>query len=91
MPALQFTIIVYHCLKYVASSMRIDGRKDIQLAQSAWSIYIQRLKLASYPLSREMNMKYNILARSWKFKKRTDGMAKYKITATKNRKYFAHF
>ena len=38
----------------VFSMRTLDGRKDIQSVKSPWSICIQSLKPASYPVSREM-------------------------------------
>ena len=61
------------------SSVRLGGRKEVQLKKSAWSICIQSLKLASYSLLRGImidvkqtltqsscvfNMKFNILSKS---------------------------
>ena len=90
-------------------SMRLDGRKEIQLKKSAWSIFIQISKPASYPLSRRIikfvkqtltkfscifNMKFDIFARNWKFKKLQTiwWKVKYKLPKTGSRMTFIpHF
>ena len=54
------------------SSVRLDGRKDIQSVKTAWSIGVQSLKPVSYPLSRVMIKDVKRTYMEWGFNLNTE-------------------